>query len=312
MRNRSPFSLLRLISLALVFIALIIMILQLITFSRIWANYPAGLMIAGVPVGLLDRQQSAQRLLEVYTQPVELYYRNSVIQLAPSSVSFELDLESMLAAAEIERTRLPFWEGFWNYLWGRTANPANIPLRSNYSEDRLREFLVNEISTRYDQPSTPARPIPGSVEFQSGTSGTTLNVDRSISLIEDALVSNTNRIVDLPLQNLGPATPTISNLDVMLKQTVVDLNNYDGSIGVYLLDLETGHEISFYYEQNELLSIPPDIPFTASSTIKIPIMVSAFRRINYDSLVLAPEDQEVMDNLKDLQDRFIRDSFHCL
>ena len=117
MRNRGPFSFLRGFSLALIFLALIILILQLISFSRLWANYPAGLKIAGIPVGLLNRQQASERLLEIYTQPIELLYHDEAIHLMPSAIGFELDLDSMLAAAEIERTRIPFWQGFWDYLW---------------------------------------------------------------------------------------------------------------------------------------------------------------------------------------------------
>lgn len=297
MRNRGPFSLLRWVSLALIFLALVLFILQLISFSRLWANFPPGLKIAGVPVGLLNRQQAAQRLLEVYTQPITLLYNNAAIQLAPSAVGFELDLESMLAAAEFERTRIPFWQSFWAYLWGRSTTPADIPLKSSFSEARLRDWLVNEVASRYDQPSTPAKPIPGTVNFEPGKPGTVLDVERALTLIEDALVSNRQRTVSLPLQSLAPVNPTLANLEILLKQTVVDVYDFDGAIGFYLVDLRNGQEIAFYYDQKNLLTIPPDIPFTASSTIKISIMISAFRRLDLSN-PNAPPDPQVMENLE--------------
>lgn len=300
MRNQGTFSLLRWLSLGLVFLALILMIFQLISFSRIWANFPAGLNIAGIPVGLLNRQQAAERLLEVYTRPVELHYNDAVIQLPPSVVSFELDLESMLAAADIERTRIPFWQGFWNYLWGRTSSPTNVPLRSSFSEDRLKAFLKDEVSVRYDQPPQPAQPVPGSVSFQPGSPGTVLDIDQSASLIEDALVSNQQRVVNLPLERQAPSTPTFPSLEILLKQTVLDINKYGGVIGFYLLDLQTGQEISFYYDQLELASIPPDIAFTASSTIKIPIMVSAFRKLGERRLIDLPMNEDTVKNLDEM------------
>ena len=259
------------------------LIFQLISFSRIWSNYPAGLKIAGIPVGLLDRQQAAERLLEVYSQPIELHYNEAIIQLPPSTISFELDLESMLAAAEIERTRIPFWQGFWDYLWGRTGTPSDVPLRSSFSEERLRVYLQEDVALRYNQLPKPALPIPGGVTFEQGAPGTVLDIDRSVSFIREALVSNRQRLVSLPLQRIAAANPTFQHLEILLKQIVIDIQGYEGALGLYMVDLQTGQEISFYYDNKALLSNPPDIPFTASSTIKIPIMVSAFRRLGETS-----------------------------
>jgi beta-lactamase class A len=276
------------------------MVLQLISFSRIWTNFPAGLRIAGIPVGLLNRQQAAQRLLEVYSTPVEIIYGENSILIPPGLASFELDLESMLAAAEIERTRTPFWQGFWNYLWGRAQEPVDVPLRSSFSEDRLRSFLEGEVARRYDHPATPAQPIPGSVEFQPGQPGTVLDVERSLSLIEEALISNRNRVVHLPLQGIAPSSPDFQKLEILLKQTVLDIHNYDGAIGLYLVDLQSGQEISFYYDSQELIQIPPDIPFTGSSIIKIPIMISAYRRLSDNPVFGLPFDSETIRNLDEM------------
>lgn len=294
LRNRGSFSLLRWLSIGFVFLSIILIVLQLISFSRIWTNYPANLTIAGIPVGLLDRQQAAQRLLEVYSSPVEVYYEDNAIHIQPSSVSYELDLESMLAAADIERTRIPFWQSFWNYLWGRAPEPEDVPLRSSYSEPRLRSLLELEIAPRYDQPPSPAQPIPGGVEFTPGQPGTILDIDRSVFLIDEGLNSNHIRTVNLPLQKIDPSTPDFQILEILLKQTVLDINNYDGIIGLYLVDLQTGQEISFYYDQQEMVQVPPDLSFTASSTIKIPIMVSAYRRLSDDPELGQPMDDEIL------------------
>jgi beta-lactamase class A len=257
--------------------AVILFTLQLVRFSRVWANLPNGLTIAGIPVGQLDRQQAAQRLLAAYTLPVELRYNDAVIQINPSVVGFELDLESMLAVAELERTRQPFWIAFWNFLWGTPETQANIPLRVTISEERLRTFLIEEVAVRYDRPSTPAVPVPGTTQFQPGTQGLTLDIDRAVLLIDSALRSASSRVVDLPLQRTSAARPSMQNLEILLKQTI-DLANFDGLVGLYLLDLQSAQEIHFLYQQGRDLPKQPDAAFTASSTIKIPIMVSAFRR----------------------------------
>jgi beta-lactamase class A len=298
MKTRGSFSFLRWISLSLIFFALVLLIFQLIRFGKVWSTYPSGLSIAGVPVGNLDRQQAAQRILEIYTLPVELHYNENTIQLLPSSIGFNLDMDSMLAAADQERTRIPFWQAFWDFLWGRSTSPADVPLVFDYSTERLRALLSSEISNRYDQPPEPALPVAGTVNYRPGSVGTALDIDRSVLLIDNALRSNKSRTVILPLQKTNPPQPTMQNLEVLLKQTVLDINQFDGIIGVYLLDLQTGQEISFIYNQQELVTTPPDVAFTASSTIKIPIMISAFRRLGDNAERDKPLDDTTLGNLE--------------
>ena len=257
--------------------------LQLVRFSRIWGNFPSGLTIAGIPVAQLNRQQAAQRLLEIYSMPVEVYYNDgtndTAIQFSPSVVGFEMDIEAMLAAADQERTRQSFWVAFWENLWGNTTTPINIPLRASFSESRLRVYLQEEIAKRYDQPSSSAMPAVGTVNFIPGKEGTSLDVEKSILFIENALRSPTSRTVVLQLQHTNPSRPAFQNLDTLLRQTV-EISGFDGVVGVYMLDLKTGQEIEFAYNQAESLKLQPVIAFTASSTIKIPIMISVFRRVS--------------------------------
>ena len=54
---------------------------------------------------------------------------------------------------------------------------------------------------------------------------------------------------------------------------------FDGVIGVYLLDLQNGQEIHFALDKGEEIPVNPDVAFTASSTVKIPIMLSHFIKI---------------------------------
>ena len=81
MNRRRTFSTLRYLSILLILAALVLAVLQLVRFSRVRAFLPAGLIVAGVPVGGLDRQQAAERLLSVYSTPIELYYKDAVIHL---------------------------------------------------------------------------------------------------------------------------------------------------------------------------------------------------------------------------------------
>lgn len=283
MRNRSSIPILRGISIGILTIAIVLAVIALIGYSRQRNNYPRGMTIAGVPVGGVNPQIASERVLQVYSSPIEVQYGDAIIHVDPSVVGFELDMDSMMAAADLERTGGSFWGGFWNYLWNRDPTPVEVPLRATIAEDRLRNYLQNEISARYDEPATPAQPIPGSTAFTPGTPGVMLDIDRAVRLIEDTLRSPNNRKVVLSFQRSVAARPTMQNLEILLQQNI-ELAEFNGVIGVYLQDLHNGQEIHFAMDQGELISVNPDVPFTASSTVKIPIMVSYFIKYGEDAL----------------------------
>jgi beta-lactamase class A len=282
-RNRSSVPILRGISIAILSIALVLGVIALIGYSRQRNNYPRGMKIAGVSVGGVDPQIASERVLQVYSSPIEVQYSESIIHVEPSVVGFELDMDSMIAAADLERTGGSFWGGFWNYLWNRDPSPVEVPLSATIAEDRLRAYLQNEISARYDEPPTPAQPVPGSTNFSPGTPGVTLDLDRAVRLIEDTLRSPNNRKVALSFQRSAAARPTMQNLEILLQQNIT-LAGFDGVMGVYLQDLQNGQEIHFAVDHGQLISVNPDVAFTASSTVKIPIMVSYFIKYGSDAL----------------------------
>jgi len=218
-------------------------------------------------------------------------YDDQTILFEPSICGFELDLESMLAAADLERTKQSFWTGFWDYLWGRQVSRFSIPLRADYSEDRLRTYLVDEIASRYDKPPSPAVPQTGTVSFSPGTLGTVLDLDTAVLLIDDSMKSISNRSVNLPRRQTSPPRPSLQNLKTLLLQTI-DLNGFDGIVGLYMLNINTIEELHFAYQNGIEISTNPDIAFTTASIVKIPIMTSIFRRINED------EDPETINLLQ--------------
>lgn len=294
MRGRN-FPFLRWIAIVLFVLAMILAIVQLVTYSRIRASFPLGTVIAGVPVGGLDQQQAAERLVQAYSYPVEVHYGNAVVQIRPAVVDFDLQLETMLAVADQQRVNQPFWSAFWDYLWNRLPAPSEVPLRATFSEERLRIYLKDEIASRYDQPATSAQPVPGSTNFASGTPGLTLDVDRAVTLISDALRSPVARVVNLSVVKVSPPRPSFQNLQILLQQ-VIESSGFDGLTELYLMDLQTGQELNFANENGNALT--PGIAFTAASTMKIPIMVSTFRRT----------DEPLAANLSDLMTLMIERS----
>ena len=283
MRSRSSIPVLRGISIAFLSIAIVLTIVALIGYSRTRNNYPGGMTIGGVPVGGVNPQTASERVLQVYSSPVEVQYAGSIIHIEPSVVGFEPDMESMIAAADLERTGGSFWSGFWDYLWNRDPEPVDIPLSASVDEERLIAYLQTEVSARYDEPPTPAQPVPGGTTFTPGEPGRILDISRAVRLIEDTLRSPTNRSVALTYQQSVAARPIMQNLEVLLQQNIT-VAGFDGVIGVYLLDLQNGQEIHFAMNQGGLIPVNPDVSFTASSTVKIPIMVSYF--IKYGTAAL--------------------------
>lgn len=275
MRNRNANTILRGVSILFLIGAFVLTVVSLISYSRQRTGYPAGMTIAGVPVDGLTPTEASQRLLEVYTSPIEVKYNEATFHIDPGAVGFNIDVETMLAAADLTRTGGSFWGGFWDYLWNRTPPATQIPLSASISEERLREFLQNEIASRYDTPPSPAQPVPGGTSFLPGAPGQTLDLDRAVLIITNALRSPANRSVALTFNQTTATRPTIENLEILLKQIAIT-SDFDGLIGFYMMDLQTGQEIHFAINNKQEISVEPDIAFTASSTIKVPILTSFF------------------------------------
>ena len=113
---RTKRSLLRWIAAGLIILASFLAISQLTRYSRIRANFPTGLKIAGIPVGGLNYELASDRLVKIYMAPIELHYGENRIQVRPATLGYELRLQNMLAAADQQRTSESFWLGFWKYL----------------------------------------------------------------------------------------------------------------------------------------------------------------------------------------------------
>lgn len=296
MRNRSSIPVLRGISIGLLSIALVLAVISLIGYSRQRNNYPIGMTIAGVEVGGVDPRIASERVLQVYSSPVEIQYGEAIIHVEPSVVGFQLDMDAMIAAADLERTGGSFWGGFWNYLWNSVPDPVDIPLIADIDEDQLIAYLRDEISARYDQPPTPAQPVPGGTTFTQGEEGIVLDIDRAVRLIEVTLRSPANRTVVLSFQRSAPARPTFDNLEILLQQNVA-VAKFDGVLGLYLFDLQSGQEIHFAMDRGELIPVNPDVSFTASSTVKIPIMVSYFIK-NGSAALEEPSSTLLLDMIR--------------
>lgn len=298
-RRNSSFSLLRWIGIGFIILAVFLLIVQLVKFSHIRAGFQPGLKIADVDVGELTFEESSNRLLNIYMAPIEMYYGDSLIQVRPANLGFEIKLDSMLASADKQRTTESFWLGFWNYLWDRQKSIQNIPLQANIDNERILRFLQDDIAPRYDLPATPPMPIPGETIFNLGVPGTELDIEKSALLIAQALGSSDKRTITLALKRTSSNRPPIDLLTIMMKD-IIDASIYDGIVEIYLQDLNNNQGLNFVYGKDLKEQLPENISFSAWSTIKIPVLVTAFRLleepISDDNLKLIADMVDLSDN----------------
>lgn len=280
-RRRATFPFLEITALVGVLLATTLFFIQLGGFSQAHRRLPVGMTMGGVPVGGLTREEAQTRVEEVYGRFITLRYRDSTILLDPATVGLRVNSEAMLSRADELRTEGAFWVDFWDYLWRRSEREYSVDLVVEYSEDLLRAYLT-DIAARYDRPPVPAQPVLNTLSFQPGTPGYTLDLDASLSLVAEALQRSTGRTVELVI-NEGPAPEpsleTLQNLIVMY----LGEQEYRGLASVYVIDLQTGDEMSLNvdFERAEPRFHDYDVAYAAMSVMKIPIMVEMYRYLDW-------------------------------
>lgn len=283
---------LRIASILLILSSVALAVVQWRSFAEARTRFPAGQIIASIPVGGLDRQRAAERIATVYQTPVELVYNGDRIQALPEALGFSLQLDEMLAAAEAHWQNRPSLSAFWDFLWNRPPRPEPVELMSGSDENRLREYLTAEIASRYDALPVNGHPQPPDWNFASPQDGQSLLIDEAAGRVLQALNSPTERIVDLPVAMVEALARQVDDLAWLLTYQI-RRSGFPGIAEVYFEDLQTGETIEFaLHGGNE---IEPGVAFTAASTMKMPIMVSTMRR----------ESEPLSDELKNLFERMI-------
>ncbi|MBL8154961.1 MAG: serine hydrolase [Anaerolineae bacterium] len=272
----------QLISVLLLLAAVGLFVFYLVQFSQQGEALPQDVRVGGVSVGGLSSREALSALEQAYREPVVVYYRESPILLDPASVGFQLNSQSMLAAAAAAGdVQGSFWSQFFAYLLGREdSQAADVPLSASYQRNLIDQF-ARDISARYDRPSGAPTYDLATLTLRTGDSGYTLDVEAAVPLIEAALNSPTQRTVNLPIVNSSVNVGNIGTLEVMIKDYLDSQGFiYDGQTtvaSVFILDLRTGEEVN----------INGDVAYSAASTIKVSIMTDYFRQL----WVAPPQDE---------------------
>lgn len=270
---------------------------QAVEYNVTLDRLPPGTTIGGIPVGGLSHSEAGARLAQAYAlTPVELTIQDSRGHIDPVAAGLELGLEGMLNQVDQVLAERSYWAGFWDFLWKRPAPAVETGLICSVDENRLRSYLVDLLGSRYDQPPTSAAPVPGDSTFLAGQPGKTLNIDGSLAELNRALCERISRSVVLSL-NPSPALPPTPDQLSLALETLIQVSAFKGTLELYFEDLQTGESFNLASDNGQ--AVEPEIAFTAASTIKIPVMVSAYKRIDGD---LPADLQRQMAQMIDLSD----------
>ncbi|MBX3081549.1 MAG: serine hydrolase [Anaerolineae bacterium] len=231
--------------------------------------------IAGIPVTGLTLQEAIANVETIYTQPVELEYRGSVIQLDPAAVGFRVNTDQLRSEVQSKLTSTNnYWGDFFNYLMRRSSDPVTIELNASLSEADLRNYLL-DVAARYDQVQSTANYDLVTMSFGAGASGAKLDVEKSIDLIREALYKPEGRRVTLASKNELAANASMDTLKQAINAYMIGRGIKNDGINmaasIMVIDLETGEE----------MSINPDVAYSAMSTVKIPILINVMSYFDF-------------------------------
>ena len=262
------------ISLSLLFFAGVLTFLSWQRFKSIEHVIPDGSSIAGIPITGLTPDEAIERVRSVYDIPLVLDYRGSAIGLElPDNIDYDALRSELVRQIDDIYTQ----NTFLNYLMGKFSQPP-IQMDVTFRElpDTVRTFLSEEVSPRYDISPLPTQPDGNG--FTAGHAGRVLDVEAAIPLIDAARKSDSDRSLTLPVADLEQPSASLKNLELVLC-SVIDAYQDPGQVTeIYLSDPASGG--SFDLARRDHQNLVPGIAFTAASTMKLPIMISSYIRMD--------------------------------
>lgn len=207
---------------------------QLWQYGQVRDRLPAGLTIASINVGGQSLEQAAEIISNRYEDaPVILWYGEQRLEIAPADAEFQLDMDSMLRDADYQRSQQDFWAGFWGFLWDQPVEVESVDLYATHNRDALMDTL-EAIALNLNAPAQPPQPVPTSLSFQYGTSGTEVDILSSLADVEAAFYRAETREARLQLHPIDPERPDIDLLARLIVNHVQEFEQeYGGSEHFY-------------------------------------------------------------------------------
>lgn len=225
---------------------------------------PPGTEVAGVDVSGMSRDEAIAALNDHYYAPISVFHQGERVPLSPADAGFVLDVESMVQQAEARRAEEDPWLGFVEYLLKRPFAPAEITLQATHDREMLTSQL-QMIANLMDRDAQPAQVSEDAQVVRAAQSGLRTDVDASLPAVEAALYRAADRTAELVVN--VEAAPELNRMDVLKARIERQLRDFDGVGIIFVMDLQTGEEIS----------INGDLPISGLSILKIAIFAETYR-----------------------------------
>lgn len=293
-RNSSP-GLGQWVAVTVMVVVSIFLLFKLYQYAGARSFYPTGLTVAGVDIAGLTPEEAGERISNFFIEaPVTLFHGDDSFEISPTDAEFTPDILAMLDQADYQRTQQDFWAGFWGFLWGRPVEVSPVEIQATHSREALRE-VIQQIASLADQPAQPPQPVPSTLSFQYGTSGTKTNVEASLSDVEAALYRPSNREARLIVEPNDPERPDMNILTRLLVNLLQVFEQETGGVAsTFIMDLETGQTVPI----NETVAM------SGIDLLRVPIVLETYRSLDglpsltqrqliSDTLVIQPEFESV-------------------
>lgn len=254
------------ILLILVLVAVALLSLPYIRYRRTAGIVPAWVRIGGLEVHGATESEAILALTKGLDEPLELFHGDKRLVLRPETVGFQVDSHAMIKEAQA----LDLPNHLVRYLieasLERSPRTLEIPLRFSYDDAALEAWLDELIAT-YDRPAGAPVPVLESLTLAPGKPGLTTDRAGAKTAILAALANASNRTVRLPVSETPPLPISVEALGSLLQAR---LDEFPGIGSVWLHYLPTGEEIA----------INADVAYAGTSTLKIPILVQVYRKLD--------------------------------
>ncbi len=256
----------------IILVVLVFLTAPLFMRYRAWEQHlgiiPPGVTLAGLAINGRTPTEIDRQLNSLFAAPVAVYYQDHRLILRPQDIGVRIKTRVMIGQARAIGNQLYRGKAFLYSLLNRPLPPRDVPLVLEWDPHRLDEWLTS-VAQRYDRPPQPVRARTESFTWQPATPGSRLDKSASGPQIIAALkhVGN-DRQVHLVVHPIPPPPPDMKELKRMLNAR---LKAFPGFGGLFLRLLDTGEEVNIHGS---------DSAFSGMSTMKIPIMLSVYGKVN--------------------------------
>lgn len=285
--------------------ALFLGFMNYLTAQKQTCVFPNDLKIGQIPVGGLTPTTAQAKINQIYKSPITLLVGDSTIAFFPEDFIDQNNLDLVMEKVSQPCAQFTPWNKFWKSIWNKQVEGFESEnLDIEIDEESLHQYINNQIINRYTEAALPALALPGTTQFTTGKSGTTIDVDALLASLKEEIQIPEGKVIEIPFIAINNDAPDISQIDYLLNDQIRNAN-FDGIVEVYLKNLNSGDILQFATQNGN--TVPADIAFTAASTMKIPIMVSSLKREGWpiDDLVSGWLERMIIYSENDPADRLM-------